>query len=620
MAGMSRSADGLAGRSLGRSARDLGISRPDSSGRSGSIGRQANAGSLGSLGRSSRGMGDIGRSSMADRSAGSMMRGSDSIARQISRPEGISSGRSAGLQRGMGDSIGRNGGDSVSRQVSRGGTTPSDRPVWRSNESVSRQISRGGSSERAMTRAPEISGRGTRSDSIGRTANSGLRNSAPISRPLDRSTALADAGGIRRGADLGRSLSRGMGRDSISRAGRSMESGSRSTGLGRSSSLSRSMNSVSRQAGRSGVSGSGLTSASRNSLRANDVHVVSAREFGGHGDHGFHGGHDFHHDGHWGHDFHGGRWDHHGWHGVEAHGWYGHHGWWHDYGWHCWPHRYWSFGFSFGCYSGPVLVDCGFSYVYPAYGWYPPVATYYSAYYWPTYCPPVVYTPVVAPAYTPVVVAPAYYYWYPAYAYYYAYPGVVAPAYAAPSTAVGVSVGVGADAGSAPADVAQPVAPDAAEGSVATAVQGDSLEQGLKALRNGQIEAAREQFSRAVSADPSSGVAQMLYTAALVADGQYKSATVSLRDALQTWSDMQLKDFYLPSVYGDAKSYSQYTRDLRAFLSDHPDRLDGWLLTIWASAFSGQSQEAAQLLAEARKTWPDDAALGALAKVIGRES
>ena len=108
----------------------------------------------------------------------------------------------------------------------------------------------------------------------------------------------------------------------------------------------------------------------------------------------------------------------------------------------------------------------------------------------------------------------------------------------------------------------------------------------------------------------------MLYTAALVADGQYKDASLALRDSLQVWGDVQLKDFYLPSVYENQQAQTQYLRDLRAFLSDHPDRLDGWLLTIWSYAFSGQTDQAASLLAEAKKTWPDDPGLVKLEALV----
>ena len=158
-------------------------------------------------------------------------------------------------------------------------------------------------------------------------------------------------------------------------------------------------------------------------------------------------------------------------------------------------------------------------------------------------------------------------------------------------------------------------APQAADNTAAAPGDGN-LDRGLTALRAGQIEPARSYLSQAINADPNDGVARMLYTAALVADGQYKDASLALRDSLQVWSDLQLKDFYLPSVYKNDQAQAQYLRDLRAFLSDHPDRLDGWLLTIWSYAFSGQTEQAAGLLAEAKKAWPDDPGLTKLDALV----
>ncbi len=270
------------------------------------------------------------------------------------------------------------------------------------------------------------------------------------------------------------------------------------------------------------------------------------------------------------------------------------------------------------------MLGCGFTTAYPWYGYYPgylPALYSYSAYAWPALYQPVVFSPIVTPVYTPVVVDPAYSYWYPASYYYFSYPGLTAPAYVAPGSSAGGSDMLGVDAAMvSPAAGVKAPPTEPAEASVTSQSQDDTLEEGLSALRNGQAGAARQRLSEAVSAEPNSGIAQMLYTAALVADGRYSTAAIALRDALQVWGDGSLDDFYLPTVYGDEEYCSQYTRDLRAFLSDHPDRSDGWLLTIWASAFSGESAEAAQLLAEARKTWPDDPALAAMGNLIRRDS
>ena len=418
------------------------------------------------------------------------------------------------------------------------------------------------------------------------------RTSRSIARgPTNRGGETADLRNLRRSADISRSLS-------------GPRSGLRS-GSDAVRRVTRSGDSLSRGFRRDGVSRVG-----RDSLGSRDVHVVRSGQrsiWWGDSFHGGHRGHGDWHGGakHWGHGHWNGhrpwgRW-HHGWY----HGWHVHHGYWfHDYGWHYWPYRHWSFSLSFGYYSSPAIVDYGFISVYPAYWYYPPVVAYYSVYAWPVYYQPVVFSPIVTPVYTPVVVAPACYYWYPIYSYYYAGPAAFPVVY--PSTGVDVSVGVSADAGSESGAVGTAESPEAPS---AAAPQADSLQLGLDALRSGQIETARAHLARAVSADPSSGVAHMLYTAALVADGQYKNAALSLRDSLQVWGNVQLKDFYLPNVYADEKSHTQFTRDLREFLSDHPDRLDGWLLTIWAYAFSGQPDEALHLVGEAKKIWPDDPAL-----------
>ena len=108
----------------------------------------------------------------------------------------------------------------------------------------------------------------------------------------------------------------------------------------------------------------------------------------------------------------------------------------------------------------------------------------------------------------------------------------------------------------------------------------------------------------------------MLYTSALLADGQYKDAAEAVRRSLEAWKDVQLKDFYLPSVYDDPKRFTQAMRDVREFLSDHPERVDAWLLVGWSYAFSGEAEQAQTLIVEAQKTWPDDPSFDTLLKVV----
>jgi hypothetical protein len=369
----------------------------------------------------------------------------------------------------------------------------------------------------------------------------------------------------------------------------------------------------------------------RSAANKNDIVLAAKRgawdgegRKGGHGG-GGHGGNGY---GGWGYG--GGKGHGHwepGWHG-KVYGWYGHHRWYfHDYHW-CRP-RWWHYGFSFGYWGGPWHVDWGFRYAYPwcsPCGYWPPATVYYSYTYSYWDYPPVVYTSVCyTPFYTPVYYAtpvvpvfPSYY--YPAYSVAYYNPSLY---YAPPATDLGGSYGTASDWGP-PVDSSRGVTDAAAvQGSPsqamadASAAQGEAnLDMGLKALQAGEVERSRTLLAQAVNADPNNGVARMLYTAALVADGQYKDASLWLRDSLQVWGDVQLKDFYLPNVYGDSAAQAQYLRDLRAFLSDHPDALDGWLLTIWSYAFSGQTQQAANLLAEARKTWPDDPALAKLDAIV----
>ncbi len=130
------------------------------------------------------------------------------------------------------------------------------------------------------------------------------------------------------------------------------------------------------------------------------------------------------------------------------------------------------------------------------------------------------------------------------------------------------------------------------------------------------MEQARRILSQVIVNDPGDGVSRMLYTSALLSDGQYKDAAEALRLGLEAWQDLQLKDFYLPSVYEDTRRFTQTMRDAGEFLSDHPERVDAWLLVSFAYAFSGQSEQAQSLLVEAQKTWPDDAALSRLLRLV----
>lgn len=329
-----------------------------------------------------------------------------------------------------------------------------------------------------------------------------------------------------------------------------------------------------------------------------------------------------------------------------------------------------SFGFSY--ISSPGVVVSAVRYVEPVV-FAPPAMVVYPTYYAAPVVTSVVYSPivaapVVAPVAVPVVTpvcAPVYYY-YPAYAYYPVYTAVVAPTYvvepapvvAAPavvetpssgwsiSTAFsflghhGKSFAFGASfskarsttivAPAVVAPAAPAVAATPAEASPATDPQGQAqaaptggsspaqatLESGLTAIRSSDMQKARNILSQVVVSDPDNGMARMLYSAALTADGQYKEAAESLRRSLETWPDFQLKDFYLPAVYDNPKVFTQTMRDVREFLSDHPGRDDAWLLVSWSYAVSGQSDEAVMLLNEARKSWPEDAVFASLGKAV----
>jgi hypothetical protein len=572
---------------------------------------------------------------MRDRSSaagvdGSSLRGSDSVARRISRPASITEHK---VQRST-DALQR-----ISRDA--------DGSLTETRSGLQR-----------MTRAPEIrlrsraldaSERLTRRTDVEtlRTGVSRIGRDAPISRTLDSVTrnttdrsriaiggspkvsnsSLADALSIRRGVDQVRRLSRASGvKSPIEAAGgrairRVTDPVSKATSALRVRPLS-VRTSFDRNAG---------SQLARNAARGNDI-ILAARhgrwDGGGHGsDHG-HGDRGRHGD--WGH----GDWGH-GWHGS-VHGWYGHRRWYfRDYHWggSCWP--YYGFGFGFGYLGGPWCADWGFRYAYPwcsVYGYWPPATVYYSYSYPYWYYPPVVYssvcyTPFYGPVYysAPVVpVFPSYY--YPAYSAAYYNPSLY---YVPPAADIGLGSSfelspdwtVQNEANSTPAGAA-PAQPEAKDLSSPATVDASvppgegNLDMGLKALQAGQIERARALLAQAINADPNNGVARMLYTAALVADGQYKEAALSLRDSLQIWRDVQLRDFYLPNVYADAAAQARYLRDLRAFLSDHPDRLDGWMLTIWSYAFSGRTDQAESLLAEAKKTWPDDPGLAKLDAIV----
>lgn len=208
---------------------------------------------------------------------------------------------------------------------------------------------------------------------------------------------------------------------------------------------------------------------------------------------------------------------------------------------------------------------------------------------------------------------------------------VAAPAVAAPAPAVaGVEVPAevldpAVEAAAAPAG--GPVAEGSSGGveasgsatvpeTPAAQAEGVSLEAGLAAIRGGDMEQARRILSQVIANDPGDGVSRMLYASALLSDGQYKDAAEALRSGLEAWQDLQLKDFYLPSVYEDTRRFTQAMRDAGEFLSDHPERVDAWLLVSFAQAFSGQAEQAQSLLVEAQKTWPDDPTFTRLLQLV----
>lgn len=306
-----------------------------------------------------------------------------------------------------------------------------------------------------------------------------------------------------------------------------------------------------------------------------------------------------------------------------------------------------TFSLSFAYVRHHGIAVSAIRYVEPVY-YAPPTMVVYPTVYSPPIITPVVFSPIVpAPIVAPVavpVMTPVYgpmYYYQPAYAYYPVYTAMVAPTYVvepAPAPVVveepasswsistafsfagrhGNSFGVGGTfTKRKPATVLVPGAASVAQAQTPEAQSADvSMETGLAAIRTGEMDKAGEILTQVILSDPDNGMARMLYTAALMADGKYKDATESLRRSLETWPDFELKDFYLPSVYDDAKVFTKTVRDVREFLSDHPERDDAWLLVAWSYAVSGQTSEANLLLNEARKSWPDDATLALLDKSV----
>jgi len=142
------------------------------------------------------------------------------------------------------------------------------------------------------------------------------------------------------------------------------------------------------------------------------------------------------------------------------------------------------------------------------------------------------------------------------------------------------------------------------------------LEGGLEAMRAGDYDSARRYFVRVLLRRPDDGRVRTYYVAALMADGQYTEAAICLRRALQLWEDVELGEFDLAELFSDQRTLEQQVAALRTFVADNPERLDGWLLLTWAYAFSGEREDARLIVAEARRTWPDDPTLLHLEQIL----
>jgi hypothetical protein len=518
------------------------------------------------------------------------------------------------------------------------------------------------------TRAPVVS---NRSQPVLRNRDEAVHS---ISRPMTAT------GNIRQPISEGRSVpTAGITRTVTEPIIRSpAEVGVRTGGGDQVRSISRSESGVSRAATdrvltarTPGGSSKAARTLARQSVRGHDVYVRSSDRISRRdvrvfdvGHHAFPGGHEvaaaYHGDGGHGH----GDWEH-------GHGDWGHHDhWWHHGDWHHGAYFSIGFGFtyvhsyyvpadafvydvvpvvvepypvfstSFAYYSGPCVVGVSsVRYVYPVTAVAPAVVVYQECaappiitpvMFSPLYATPVYTAPVVLPVMAPVY-APVYYY-YPAYTVqnyptYYVEPAPAAEAPAAggeqvpEATAPQASGGAIGGATGAGGRSAEQVWEDSGSAGTGQQTQGwdvgpASLETGLEAIRNGDMEEARRVLSQVVVSDPNDGMSRMLYATALTAAGQYNEAAEAVRRALATWQGLQLKDYWLPSVYDDAKRFTQTMRDAREFLSDHPERVDAWLLVSWAYAFSGDLEQAQILIDEARKTWPDDASLATLQRLV----
>lgn len=127
----------------------------------------------------------------------------------------------------------------------------------------------------------------------------------------------------------------------------------------------------------------------------------------------------------------------------------------------------------------------------------------------------------------------------------------------------------------------------------------DALHAGLQAFAEGRYDQAADYFILGTELDHADAASRIHAAQALFALEQYEDAVPLVRRALELQPRLLQLKFDLRGDYGDPRDFQQQVQSFTRYLAANPKWQDGYVLLGYELLYSGQRQQAHQVLATA---------------------
>ncbi len=134
----------------------------------------------------------------------------------------------------------------------------------------------------------------------------------------------------------------------------------------------------------------------------------------------------------------------------------------------------------------------------------------------------------------------------------------------------------------------------------------EHLDDGNKAFKNRNYEIAKREFKHAAGMQPSNATVRMGYALGLFATGDYETAAMVLRRALQLNEDWIKKPVEISTYYGKLEDYNAHLSMLERYIKKHPQNLEAKFLAGYIHFMNGDLTKASETMAKILEDDPND--------------